>query len=273
MSADNRITPRSTERKLPSSVLNRNKGTLKGRPIVSRQRSKSDPTPLPAPREETRSRSKSFFGRLFAVGESKDQDPRPKHGYKSGLSLADSYANYGEVVPPVITQLIKRLRYVDAGRTEGLFRISAKAVDVNKLIKAFETGDYKVTDHCSEPHVLACALKQYLRENLADSVIDAAHKQVFLDAVERVDVHDQLAGLAAALKTLPEESYETLRAILTYCFEVRNQDNKMTATNVATCMAPNLIKGSTDPIQAVTEILRINQAIETMITHYAKLFC
>lgn len=47
---------------------------------------------------------------------------------------------------------------------EGLFRIPGNAKKVAKLKAAFDAGEVDLTDFDKDPHSLAGALKQYLRE-------------------------------------------------------------------------------------------------------------
>lgn len=160
-------------------------------------------------------------------------------------------------------------------RTEGLFRISASLNDVKALKTAYQSAS-SVSPILppDEPHLIANVLKAYLRE-LAEPLLTFELYDVFIAANGICLPEPRLACIKRVLTMLPALHAALLAALVRFLRHVSTfaEENKMTAANLATVFAPNLLRAETEtPVMLLTESKDAAQMLQTMIEEADFLF-
>ncbi|XP_058797155.1 rho GTPase-activating protein 44-like isoform X2 [Phymastichus coffea] len=155
---------------------------------------------------------------------------------------------------------------------EGLFRIASGASKLRRMKLSFDACciSLPVALEYKDPHVIAGALKSYLRE-LSEPLLTFKLYPEWMAAAKLVKSDDRLRALWEVLHKLPTANYENLRFLIKF-FAVltKNQDvNKMTPHNIAIVVAPNLIWNSQEDITTVVMDTANNSSliVEQMITY------
>eukprot|EP01120_Amphizonella_sp_Union-15-10_P011222 TRINITY_DN4706_c0_g1_i2.p1 TRINITY_DN4706_c0_g1~~TRINITY_DN4706_c0_g1_i2.p1 ORF type:complete len:562 (+),score=95.43 TRINITY_DN4706_c0_g1_i2:42-1727(+) len=151
--------------------------------------------------------------------------------YNQGLSIPI-------IVHDAVTALIKQ-----GMKLEGLFRLSGNQSKVEAIKKLYDSGkpvDLEIRD----PHVIAGVLKLYLRE-LPEPLFTT---DLYMEFIEDYDEKDEEKTKKALLETLPKlpPTHRALLKTLLMLFAKisADEENKMTSSNLAICISPNLFRSS-----------------------------
>ncbi|XP_050390050.2 rho GTPase-activating protein 44 isoform X2 [Patella vulgata] len=124
---------------------------------------------------------------------------------------------------------------------EGLFRIGGASSKLKKLKACFDANIVDMEEFRHDPHTVAGALKQYLRE-LPEPLLTY---QLYSDFMEAASLpKDKLhPALKKVVDTLPRINYNNFRYLIKFLDKLaKNSDkNKMSAGNIAIVIAPNLL--------------------------------
>lgn len=95
----------------------------------------------------------------------------------------------------------------------------------------------------SQAHDVADMVKQYFRE-LPDALLTNKLSETFIAIFQHVPEPLRPDAVQCALLLLPEEHLESLQSLLTFLSEVAEHSavNQMTASNLAVCLAPTLLR-------------------------------
>ncbi|OHT00514.1 RhoGAP domain containing protein [Tritrichomonas foetus] len=179
---------------------------------------------------------------------------------------------YQGKVPYIITDLIDEMEKLNSSQVEGIFRLSAQKSTVEKLCLMMDSGRVTDFEGFEEPHIIACALKRYIRElSLLDPLIGA-------DIADDINTQVQcLSGdpkIYEAFKELidknPNKSRRNCLAVLMKFFNRITKDasvNRMEASNFAIVFAPSLFPRN-DTVASGNSM----KAIELMINDHDKIF-
>ncbi|XP_047330294.1 rho GTPase-activating protein 7 [Impatiens glandulifera] len=141
--------------------------------------------------------------------------------------------------------LEKALRFLEnyGIKVEGILRQSADVEEVDHRVKEYEQGKVEFVPN-EDAHVVGDCVKHVLRE-LPSSPVPASCCTALLEAY-RVDPKDaRVSALRSAiLETFPEPNRRLLQRILKMMFTIslHESENRMTASAVAACMAPLLLR-------------------------------
>lgn len=180
-------------------------------------------------------------------------------------------ARQGAVVPTLVQASVDWL--AEKGLQEaGIFRISVAASELAQLKIWCNTNDNPDFSTITDPHLIASILKTYFRE-LPEPVMTYALYQRLVDTNNMSDLSERVVSISSALDLLPDANYQTIRLLfwLLNCIIIYSDKNMMTAGNLATCWAPNLMAPETinpsnfDPFEP-------RAVIEFMIQHYNEIF-
>jgi len=178
---------------------------------------------------------------------------------------------------------VVRLLQLDALSEEGLFRIAGHGLKVKRLVALIDSSECNDEDashanDVTDPHVFASALKLYLRQ-LPEPIL-CSTKDMYREWLSACSCStaDRRGAIAALLHTLPPENFHNLKYFLAFLHHVSlNADvNKMTASNLAIVMAPNLIFEAVAAAEAsaashqdsFSESSVINEIIESLILDF-----
>ncbi|XP_054615712.1 GEM-interacting protein [Dunckerocampus dactyliophorus] len=171
---------------------------------------------------------------------------------------------------------------------QGVYRVSGSKPRVQKLCQAFEEHKEDVDLSELSPHDITCILKHFFKE-LPEPLLTfdlyndfmAAGKSIqhlgdwepMQDTNEFMDVTHSLQRL---LQRLPSCCYGTLQHVISHLQKVsRNNENKMSASNLGIVFGPTLLRPpvTTDqPTVALQETTYQALLVEFLISHHDELF-
>ncbi|XP_029633381.1 SH3 domain-binding protein 1 isoform X3 [Octopus sinensis] len=162
---------------------------------------------------------------------------------------------------------------VDTGlEEEGLFRIAGMASKVKKLKASFDAGIVDMEEYEHDLHTVAGALKQYLRE-LPEPLLTFHLYAEFVQSVQ-LPQDQRLAALTATVNKLPKENYDNFRYLVKFLAKLAkcSDTNKMTASNIAIVIGPNLLWSSDESLPTVLSTGNFSVIIETIINNADYIF-
>ncbi|XP_024913128.1 SH3 domain-binding protein 1 isoform X2 [Cynoglossus semilaevis] len=161
---------------------------------------------------------------------------------------------------------------------EGLFRLAAAASVVKRLKNCLDQGVVDHSEFSMDPHAVAGALKSYLRELPEPLMTFELYNDWFKAAGEK-DLTEKLEKFKVLLKKLPPENYHNLRYLLQFLFLLsqRQAVNKMTFSNIAIVLGPNLLWPRAEGEAALLDMasassVQVVTVIEPLIQHSSTLF-
>ncbi|CAG0895997.1 unnamed protein product [Darwinula stevensoni] len=163
---------------------------------------------------------------------------------------------------------------------EGLFRVAGSASKLRRLKLAFDVGLEKpefFRQTYQDPHVIAGALKSYLRE-LPEPVMTHNLYSDWLQAAKVQDTEMRIQALEKVLEKLPVSHRANLRYLVKFLHRLasRQDVNKMTPQNIAIVFAPNLLWGvGEDPATGNMNLSTANLqcvVVDALVTHANRFF-
>ncbi|XP_071442292.1 rho GTPase-activating protein 44-like isoform X2 [Hetaerina americana] len=133
---------------------------------------------------------------------------------------------------------------------EGLFRVAGGASKVRRMKMSFDACclSLQTALEYHDPHVIAGALKSYLRELPEPLFTHDLYDDWMAAARVQGPNEERLQALWQVLHRLPSTNFENVRYLMKFLAILsRNQEmNKMSPQNIAIVIAPNLIWNQTD---------------------------
>ncbi|XP_028285805.1 rho GTPase-activating protein 17a isoform X5 [Parambassis ranga] len=156
-------------------------------------------------------------------------------------------------------------------KEEGLFRIAAGASKLKKLKAALDCSTSQLEEFYSDPHAVAGALKSYLRE-LPEPLMTYQLYDEWIQASSVSDPDKRLQALWVVCDKLPKNNKNNLRYLVKFLAKLAqdSEANKMTPSNIAIVLGPNLLwaktEGSLAEMAAATSV-HVVAIIEPIIQH------
>ncbi|KAF7659617.1 hypothetical protein LDENG_00295560 [Lucifuga dentata] len=156
-------------------------------------------------------------------------------------------------------------------KEEGLFRIAAGASKLKKLKAALDCSTSQLEEFYSDPHAVAGALKSYLRE-LPEPLMTHQLYDEWNQASSVSDPDKRLQALWLVCDQLPKNNKNNLRYLVKFLAKLAQDSevNKMTPSNIAIVLGPNLLwaktEGSLAEMAAATSV-HVVAIIEPIIQH------
>ncbi|XP_032359203.1 rho GTPase-activating protein 17a isoform X6 [Etheostoma spectabile] len=156
-------------------------------------------------------------------------------------------------------------------KEEGLFRIAAGASKLKKLKAALDCSTSQLEEFYSDPHAVAGALKSYLRE-LPEPLMSYQLYDEWIQASSVSDPDKRLQALWVVCDKLPKNNKTNLRYLVKFLTKLAQDSevNKMTPSNIAIVLGPNLMwaktEGSLAEIAAATSV-HVVAIVEPIIQH------
>ncbi|XP_067314467.1 rho GTPase-activating protein 17b isoform X2 [Pseudorasbora parva] len=158
---------------------------------------------------------------------------------------------------------------------EGLFRIAAGASKLKKLKAALDCSTSQLEEFYSDPHAVAGALKSYLRE-LPEPLMSYQLYEEWIHASNISDSDKRLQALWVVCDMLPKPNKNNFRYLVKFLAKLALESdiNKMTASNIAIVLGPNLLWAKTEGLaeMAATTSVHVVSIIELMINHASWFF-
>ncbi|KAI3518316.1 hypothetical protein L1887_06909 [Cichorium endivia] len=141
--------------------------------------------------------------------------------------------------------LEKALRFLEkhGSKVEGILRQAADVEEVDRRVQEYETGKIEFSSD-EDAHVIGDCVKHVLRE-LPSSPVPASCCTALLEAYKIDQKEGRINAMRAAiLETFPEPNRRLLQRILKmmHTISLHTSENLMTASAVAACMAPLLLR-------------------------------
>ncbi|XP_039990936.1 rho GTPase-activating protein 17a isoform X3 [Xiphias gladius] len=156
-------------------------------------------------------------------------------------------------------------------KEEGLFRIAAGASKLKKLKAALDCSTSQLEEFYSDPHAVAGALKSYLRE-LPEPLMTYQLYDEWIQASSVSDPDKRLQALWVVCDKLPKNNRTNLRYLVKFLAKLAQDSevNKMTPSNIAIVLGPNLLwaktEGSLAEMAAATSV-HVVAIVEPIIQH------
>ncbi|XP_053495973.1 rho GTPase-activating protein 17a isoform X3 [Ictalurus furcatus] len=156
-------------------------------------------------------------------------------------------------------------------KEEGLFRITAGASKLKKLKAALDCSTSQLEEFYSDPHAVAGALKSYLRE-LPEPLMTYEFYDEWIQASNISDPDKRLQALWVTCDQLPKNNKANFRYLVKFLAKLAQESeiNKMTPSNIAIVLGPNLLwaktEGSLAEMAAATSV-HVVTIIEPIIQH------
>ncbi|RZC40014.1 rho GTPase-activating protein 92B, partial [Asbolus verrucosus] len=125
---------------------------------------------------------------------------------------------------------------------EGLFRIAGGSSRVKRLKSSIDSGCFssKPIPEYQDVHVLASALKMYLRE-LPDPLLTSKLYNEWVQAAQQPEP-ERMEIVRGLIASLPQQNRDNLAFLIQFLSELsRHPQNKMNSSNIAIVIAPNLL--------------------------------
>ncbi|XP_037547249.1 rho GTPase-activating protein 17a [Nematolebias whitei] len=187
-----------------------------------------------------------------------------------GTALDDHLKRSGREIALPIEACIMML--LETGmKEEGLFRIAAGASKLKKLKAALDCSTSQLEEFYSDPHAVAGALKSYLRE-LPEPLMTYQFYEEWIQASSVSDPDKRLQALWLVCDQLPKNNKNNLRYLVKFLARLAQESevNKMTPSNIAIVLGPNLLwaktEGSLAEMAAATSV-HVVSIVEPIIQH------
>ncbi|CAJ1063315.1 rho GTPase-activating protein 7 isoform X2 [Xyrichtys novacula] len=157
-----------------------------------------------------------------------------------GVPLLHSVQQTGEPLPPSILRALVHLR-TECLDQVGLFRKSGVKSRIQYLRELVESDPDRVSYDGQSAYDVADMVKQYFRD-LPEPIFTSRLCESFLHIYQYFPKDQQLVAAQAAILLLPDQNREALRTLLFFLRDVVAcvDENQMTPTNIAVCLAPSL---------------------------------
>jgi hypothetical protein len=151
---------------------------------------------------------------------------------------------YSDRIPLVLVKLKNRFVELGGVEAEGVFRLAPDGQDVADTKASINTGHaLKSLEKTKDPHVVANLIKQFFRE-LKPKILNPLSK----DEIVEMSALTDLDEVGHRLSALPDPQRSSFFWLLDLLSEVAShQDvNRMTPTNLAIVLSPNLFDAGPD---------------------------
>ncbi|XP_068606057.1 rho GTPase-activating protein 17b [Brachionichthys hirsutus] len=156
-------------------------------------------------------------------------------------------------------------------KEEGIFRLAAGASKLKKLKAALDCSTSQLEEFYSDPHAVAGALKSYLRE-LPEPLMTFGLYDEWTQACNVPDPDKRLQALWVTCDCLPKTHKANFRYLVKFLAKLAQDSevNKMTPSNIAIVLGPNLLwpktEGTLAEMAAATSVHAV-AIIEPIIQH------
>ncbi|XP_053559909.1 rho GTPase-activating protein 7 [Bombina bombina] len=157
-----------------------------------------------------------------------------------GVPFTVNVQRSGQPLPQSIQQAMRYLRSQCLDQV-GLFRKSGVKSRIQALRDMNENNSDNLTYEGQSAYDVADMLKQYFRD-LPEPLLTSKLSETFLQIYQYVPKEQRLQAIKAAIMLLPDENREVLQTLLYFLSDVAAavEENQMTPTNLAVCLAPSL---------------------------------
>ncbi|XP_033930526.1 T-cell activation Rho GTPase-activating protein-like, partial [Melopsittacus undulatus] len=158
--------------------------------------------------------------------------------------------------------------------TEGIFRLAASQRACREVREALDSGVPAQLE--TRPVLLLAVLLKDLLRNIPSKLLNVELFEEWMRAKEKTSRQERLAALKEVARKLPEANLLLLQHLLSLLSSISKNvaTTKMTAGNLAICLAPNLLSPPQElPLDVLAqETGKVTQLVEFLIHHHEELF-
>ncbi|NGX59003.1 MAG: hypothetical protein KR126chlam3_00147 [Chlamydiae bacterium] len=156
------------------------------------------------------------------------------------------------------------LEYCD---TEGILRLSGAKLEATTLVKEM-TNNGLATAAKENIHTVASAFKEFIKK-MSPRLLEKIQNALLEMDHEELDVN----ALIDEINTLNDMDKALLKKLMGFLSKIaaNYETNRMPASNLATCMAPNLFTFAS-PGEELGNLNKTSAIVTFMIEHYAEIF-
>ncbi|XP_026112537.1 rho GTPase-activating protein 20 [Carassius auratus] len=198
-------------------------------------------------------------------------DPQTASHKLFGQPLS-SICSDGNLPKPVMDLLY--LLFCEGPETRGIFRRSANAKNCRILKERMNSGQ-SISLHEQSVFVSASLITEFLRK-LPGGVLCCELYEDWMEVLQTEDQQDRLNRVRILLAQLPEENVTLLCLLfgVLHRIHTHSEVNQMTATNLALCIAPNMLWRSSQisPDKEGQSVLQVATLIQYLIENTPAIF-
>ena len=193
-----------------------------------------------------------------------------------GTPLEEHLRVTNRKISVVLDECVTYLRTYDFLDTEGLLRKTGGTAKTKHLKASLDAGvgtcSYFCT-HQADPHTIASLLKTYLRE-LPEPLLTYDFFNEWMQAAQIDKSADRQQALFNVLDQLPPANFSNFRFLVEFLSELKkySEQNKMTASNIAIVIAPNILWPAGESGANATHTSLASRIVESFIENYQVYF-
>lgn len=183
---------------------------------------------------------------------------------------------FGGKLPFIVVDLIERLKEINAKNTEGIFRLNGGDSELKALCSQLDHGKVSDWSKFTDRNTIACALKKYFRGFCTfKPLIPAEMTEMLQAAIEPNGIPEEevIKKVKNIISDLSIPNYYTFVLLIKYLREVADNEeiSRMNATNLATCIAPNLFYQEENDKRDQMALLKENQTQNTIVRKFIEI--
>lgn len=148
---------------------------------------------------------------------------------------------FGGKIPFIVTDLVTRLRAMNALNEVGLFRLNGSQAEVNEIVGKLDKDRIRDWSKYENIHSIANTLKKYFRDKVDKNPFFPSRYNPQLEFLSAMPDDKIALGLREILVELPKARIMTLSYLIKFLAELdkNNEVNKMNAVNISIVFGPN----------------------------------
>ncbi|EAL67979.1 RhoGAP domain-containing protein [Dictyostelium discoideum AX4] len=234
------------------------------------------PPPPPKPTSSTPSSSPSPSPSSSIINIHNNYIAMPKGNTKVfGMALSTITEREKSDIPMIIDKSIQFLLLEENITQEGIFRVSPNQKQLTDLKNNVNAGYITTLDGIDDAHLISSFVKAFLREmpiplftfDLYHSLVDCVINEEKYDC-DKIKISN---AIVLVLQKLPKPNFLLAKSLISLLWKIstKSSQNKMTTSNLAVTVAPNVLYPKLLDIRSLTNA---NATIEFIISNFNNIF-
>ncbi|KAM9989381.1 hypothetical protein ACTFIY_005419 [Dictyostelium cf. discoideum] len=192
-----------------------------------------------------------------------------------GMSLSTITEREKSDIPMIIDKSIQFLLLEENITQEGIFRVSPNQKQLTDLKNNVNAGYITTLDGIDDAHLISSFVKAFLREmpiplftfDLYHSLVDCVINEEKYDC-DKIKISN---AIVLVLQKLPKPNFLLAKSLISLLWKIstKSSQNKMTTSNLAVTVAPNVLYPKLLDIRSLTNA---NATIEFIISNFNNIF-
>ncbi|KAM9952944.1 hypothetical protein ACTFIR_008000 [Dictyostelium discoideum] len=192
-----------------------------------------------------------------------------------GMALSTITEREKSDIPMIIDKSIQYLLLEENITQEGIFRVSPNQKQLTDLKNNVNAGYITTLDGIDDAHLISSFVKAFLREmpiplftfDLYHSLVDCVINEEKYDC-DKIKISN---AIVLVLQKLPKPNFLLAKSLISLLWKIstKSSQNKMTTSNLAVTVAPNVLYPKLLDIRSLTNA---NATIEFIISNFNNIF-